>query len=438
MGIFKNITKTLKKAAPLIGSAIGMYYGGSFGAALGSGIGSLASGRSAEEALKNAALTGAASYALGGKDFGKDFDFKKYGTSGSPLRTMFQGAETSVPSGGVKQVADKSFLSKLIPESTMGKVALAGGISALASGLGEKEQTEGFQERSYPKGQMRAGMGMVDGISFNLNDDEERAEYFRRVREKQGFKDKEDEDEDEVSTDPVRAFRGGYFPSAGMQQQMGSSGLQQFGQQIGKNIQDPVAERLQEIPSFLNEVESMAEERFGVELGGTNQTGGGLNQIGGNLPSFNTNMAHIFEQMKNRTGQDNTIQDQEFSPMGDVIREAPLMGFGGSPINSNTSTTTGNLGLLSDAFNQGVSGGSGPFGGGTARIGGMGAMGSLFMNNGGEVTGPGTGTSDSVPARLSDGEFVVTSKAVRGAGGGDRDLGAARMYDMMSQLERIA
>ena len=60
-----------------------------------------------------------------------------------------------------------------------------------------------------------------------------------------------------------------------------------------------------------------------------------------------------------------------------------------------------------------------------------------FMS-GGEVEGPGTGTSDSVPARLSDGEFVLTAKSVRGAGGGDRDLGAARMYDMMSKLERVA
>jgi len=57
---------------------------------------------------------------------------------------------------------------------------------------------------------------------------------------------------------------------------------------------------------------------------------------------------------------------------------------------------------------------------------------------GGEVKGPGTGTSDSVPARLSDGEFVATAKAVRGAGGGDRNVGAARMYDMMSDLERVA
>jgi len=58
--------------------------------------------------------------------------------------------------------------------------------------------------------------------------------------------------------------------------------------------------------------------------------------------------------------------------------------------------------------------------------------------HGGEVTGPGTGTSDSVPARLSDGEFVITAAAVRGAGGGDRNVGAARMYDMMSQLEGAA
>ena len=57
---------------------------------------------------------------------------------------------------------------------------------------------------------------------------------------------------------------------------------------------------------------------------------------------------------------------------------------------------------------------------------------------GGEVEGPGTGVSDSVPARLSDGEFVLTAKAVRGAGGGDRDVGAARLYDMMSELEATA
>ena len=55
---------------------------------------------------------------------------------------------------------------------------------------------------------------------------------------------------------------------------------------------------------------------------------------------------------------------------------------------------------------------------------------------GGEITGPGTGRSDSIPAMLSDGEFVMTAQAVKNAGNGNRDLGAARMYDMMNKFER--
>ena len=63
---------------------------------------------------------------------------------------------------------------------------------------------------------------------------------------------------------------------------------------------------------------------------------------------------------------------------------------------------------------------------------------------GGMIHGPGNGTSDSIPAmiyqngqpvqeaRLSDGEFVMTKKAVDGAGG------AARMYEMMKNHEAMA
>lgn len=57
---------------------------------------------------------------------------------------------------------------------------------------------------------------------------------------------------------------------------------------------------------------------------------------------------------------------------------------------------------------------------------------------GGHLHGPGTGTSDSIPARLSDGEFVMTAKAVRGAGGGDRMKGAKKMYELMHKFERTA
>ncbi len=60
------------------------------------------------------------------------------------------------------------------------------------------------------------------------------------------------------------------------------------------------------------------------------------------------------------------------------------------------------------------------------------------VKEGGEIVGPGTGTSDSVPALLSDGEFVMTAEAVRNAGGGDREKGAAKMYALMNKLEKGA
>lgn len=53
----------------------------------------------------------------------------------------------------------------------------------------------------------------------------------------------------------------------------------------------------------------------------------------------------------------------------------------------------------------------------------------------GPINGPGTGTSDSIPAMLSDGEFVFTAQAVRNAGNGSRREGAKRMYALMKQLE---
>jgi len=58
-----------------------------------------------------------------------------------------------------------------------------------------------------------------------------------------------------------------------------------------------------------------------------------------------------------------------------------------------------------------------------------------FPRKTGPINGPGTGTSDDIPAMLSDGEFVFTAKAVRNAGKGSRRKGAARMYKLMKMLE---
>ena len=47
----------------------------------------------------------------------------------------------------------------------------------------------------------------------------------------------------------------------------------------------------------------------------------------------------------------------------------------------------------------------------------------------GEVEGPGTGTSDSIPALLSDGEFVFTAKAVK-------NIGVSKLRQMMKKAEQ--
>jgi len=246
MGIFKNITKTLKKAAPLIGSAIGMYFGGPMGASIGSGIGSLAAGKDAEEALKNAALAGATTYAMGGKDFGKGFNFS---TAGSPFRSP---VTTDVVTGNpVKSIAKSgsSGIIDMIKNNPKTALAIAGtGIAGL-SGIDDEVYTP-KEQRDYPVGKTRLGYGRIGDKLYNLDDEEELKKYQTDNRER----------------------------------------------------------------------------------------------------------------------------------------------------------TTG----------------------------------TVYSAAGGEINGPGTGTSDSVPARLSDGEFVLTAKAVRGAGAGDRNVGAARMYDMMSQLEGAA
>jgi len=57
---------------------------------------------------------------------------------------------------------------------------------------------------------------------------------------------------------------------------------------------------------------------------------------------------------------------------------------------------------------------------------------------GGMSLGPGTEKSDDIPAMLSDGEFVMTGKAVRGFGNGSRQAGAKKLYSMMHQAENNA
>ena len=62
----------------------------------------------------------------------------------------------------------------------------------------------------------------------------------------------------------------------------------------------------------------------------------------------------------------------------------------------------------------------------------------LSAAGGGYINGIGGPRTDSNLARLSDGEFVMTEPSVRGAGNGDRDLGAQRMLGIMQSFEGMA
>ncbi len=62
--------------------------------------------------------------------------------------------------------------------------------------------------------------------------------------------------------------------------------------------------------------------------------------------------------------------------------------------------------------------------------------GVMDLRTGGMSLGPGTEKSDDIPAMLSDGEFVLTARAVRGIGNGSRQAGAKKLYQFMNQAEQ--
>ena len=117
-------------------------------------------------------------------------------------------------------------------------------------------------------------------------------------------------------------------------------------------------------------------------------------------------------------------EDAQAEYMNEVLKRARSKQPEGRLLQSTIDTTDQNMRMMGDNMPSLM----------TYRARG-GGIADLDMRSGGESIGPGTGTSDDVPAMLSDGEFVVTAKAVENLGGGDRMMGAKRMYQMMNTLD---
>jgi len=195
MGIFRSFTKLLKKAAPVIGGTIGFAIGGplgsaAIGSALGAGIGSLVSGADTDDALKAALLGGIGGYAASGGNFFTPSTAAKANLAtqaASPATYGFEAA-SSVPVQAVSTtpMASTGVLSTLkdFATSPVGIATLGTGAALALGGKEEKEMTT--KQRPYPVGRTRLGTGLIDGKTFNLDDREERDEYFRILRERQG------------------------------------------------------------------------------------------------------------------------------------------------------------------------------------------------------------------------------------------------------------
>lgn len=142
----------------------------------------------------------------------------------------------------------------------------------------------------------------------------------------------------------------------------------------------------------------------------------GLNALGMTNTSMNpisqtiTNIAHA---MNTAIGLDDTPVDGFVGPPADpsIGPPASIAAPVGSDDSATGSTSVGSIGGISGTGTDGTSG-IGNNDGGAGVSAGVG-VGDTAYNNGGKIAGPGTGTSDSIPAMLSDGEYVIPADVVR-------------------------
>ena len=161
--MLKKIFKAAKKAAPIIGAGLGYLYGGPMlGSAIGGGLGSLIAGRSPEEALKFAAMSGLAGGALSkfgnvpaGQGLGGIFN-KPVGTNvtrqvGNRLAQQATFPKQSIFSKGLGMIKANPI-----------KSALAGLGIAGAMGAGEEEKSTMDMEKIYGTQSPFRDLGQAD------------------------------------------------------------------------------------------------------------------------------------------------------------------------------------------------------------------------------------------------------------------------------------
>ena len=201
----------------------------------------------------------------------------------------------------------------------------------------------------------------------------------------------------------------------------------------------------------LNSIKSLVysqEDKLGITDYGSGEGGGGLSSLSKfALPAFLGKLA--YDSAKKKVGGLADTPQVSMDSLG-RYQLANALGTGGTREEFGLSPAPVSLDF--DAMNRTVA----AAGGGliSRQYFKKGGIAELDMRKGGESEGPGTGTSDDIPAMLSDGEFVMTAAATKGAGAydlnktkkgielikttnSDRERGVTNMRELMNIFEAV-
>ena len=419
--IFKKVKDTVKKVAPIAGAGIGFLIGGAAGAGIGSGIGSLIAGKSPQEALQNAAL----GYGIGSLA-GITPGLKGFAGKGLPF-TAGYGSET----GGFGAMGDEYNLFNMFGGGTENKIAglqeenvalqaaADGGNAEAAKRLAVNNKAiETLQVNEIVKRGGTLGTALTAG-SLVLPI----AAYF----------DAKQQQDDFVAPDPM-GLNPLYYgdPQA---YQVANLGVDPY---YYTDLQEQFGTPVGDLPTnFLRAAQGGAIKKrhegssLRGEFSGSPHTEGPFYRgddegTSPNVPYDEMQKDQMMGYLMMQFSENPSAFEQKYgNEMAEFFRE--MMGYRtkeqlqkdtGAIFDENSSEIIG-YNLAQGGIIQLADGSE-----------------KYFPRKNGQIDGPGTGTSDDIPAMLSDGEFVFTAKAVRNAGGGDRREGAKRMYQVMKNLEK--
>ena len=425
--IFKKVKDTVKKVAPIAGAGIGFLIGGAAGAGIGSGIGSLIAGKSPQEALQAAAL----GYGVGSLA-GVTPGLKGFAGRGIPFTSGY-GTDT----GGFGAMGDKYNLFNMFTgggtEDKIAKLqeqnilldeaAVTGNTQAIDQIAINNKAIENLKVNEIIKSGGTIGGGKLGNILTAGSLALPAAAYMGAQQEAANFVPPDPQGLNQLYYEDPQAF------------QIANLGVDPY---YYSDLQDQFGVPVSDLPTnFLRAAQGGAIKKRNKgsslmgEFSGSPHTDGPFyrGEDEGTSPEVpydemqkNQMMGYLMMQFNDNPS---AFEQQYGNEMAEFFRE--MMGYKtkeqleketGAVFDENSSEIIG--------YNLAQ--------GGTIQL----ADGSqkYFPRKNGQIDGPGTGTSDDIPAMLSDGEFVFTAKAVRNAGGGDRREGAKRMYQVMKNLEK--